>query len=337
MPAPKCRLGSSVMLLAGMMLLIAGCGLREFEYEFQAMSTQVRVTAYARYKPSWGELDAAAVAWVRQIDYRERDSATAVLNTVGSLSGGVEGSALLQAVLSDAVQVAERTGGAYDPTVLPLVRLWDFDGGGRLPDASAIKHAVSLVDYSTVDVTGPLMLAPGQQVDLGGIGKGAVVDLIADHLSKRGVERFLVEAGGDLLVSGLKPGERRWRIWVQHPRARGSALAIIEIGEADKRRAVVTSGDYERYVEVNGVRYHHILDPETGWPARESVSVTVIAGRAAVADALATGLFVVGPDGLAWFEGDADVQAIVVTEEDGVLAAHATDDFPVALDDLNLN
>lgn len=325
------------MLLAGVILLVTSCGLREFEYEFQAMSTQVRVTAYARYKPSWEELNEAAVTWVSQIDYREQDSAAAVLNTTGSLSGGVEGYALLQAVLIDAVQVAERTGGSYDPTVLPLVRLWDFDGGGRLPDVSAIHRAVSLIDYSTVDVSGPLMLAPGQEVDLGGIGKGVVVDLIADHLAERGVKRFLVEAGGDLLVSGLKPGNRPWRVWVQHPRKSESALAIIEIGEADKRRAVVTSGDYERYIEINGVRYHHILNPETGWPARESVSVTVIASRAAVADALATGLFVVGAGGLSWFEGDVDVQALVVTEEDDVLAAYATVDFPVIMADLELN
>ena len=100
---------------------------------------------------------------------------------------------------------------------------------------------------------------------------------------------------------------------------------------------MVTSGDYERYIEINGVRYHHILNPETGWPARESVSVTVIASRAAVADALATGLFVVGASGLSWFEGDVDVQALVVTEEDDVLTAHATVDFPVIMADLELN
>lgn len=301
------------------------------------MSTYVKVTAYARRAPAWDELHVATEAWVRQLDHREDGSATAVLNERGTLPTGSEGEALLRGVLSDAVRVAARTDGAYDPTILPMVRLWDFDAGGRLPSPEALASAASLVDYRTVRVTGALALAPGQQVDLGGVGKGAVVDLIADHLAGRGIKRFLVEAGGDLLVAGLKPGERPWRILVQHPRAPEAALAILEIGAAGERRAVITSGDYERYLEVDGVRYHHILDPATGRPARASVSVTVIAERAAEADALATGLFVAGPAGLRWFDGDAGVQALVVIEANGVLSAQATRDFPVPVDEMNLN
>ena len=301
------------------------------------MSTDVKVTVYARRAPSWKELHAATAAWVRQLDHRADGSATAILNETGELPVGSDGEALLRAVLVDAVRVAARTGGAYDPTILPVVRLWNFDATARLPEPEALAAAVSLVDYTAIRVTGALALAPGQQVDLGGVGKGAVVDLIADHLTERGIERFLVEAGGDLLVAGLKPGERRWRIAVQHPRAPEAELAILEIGAAGERRAVVTSGDYKRYVEADGVRYHHILDPATGWPARASVSVTVIAARAAEADALATGLFVAGPAGLSWFDDDAGVQALVITEADGVLSAHPTADFPVDPADLNLN
>ena len=319
------------------MLVLAGCGLREFRDEFSSMSTYVKVTAYARRAPAWEELHQATTAWVRQLDHRAAGSATAILNEKGMLPAGTEGEALLRAVLADAVRVAARTEGAYDPTILPVVRLWDFDTGGRLPSPEALASAVSLVDYTAVRVTGALALAPGQQVDLGGVGKGAVVDLIADHLAGQGIERFLVEAGGDLLVAGLKPGERPWRIWIQHPRTAEAALAILEIGAAGERRAVVTSGDYERSLEVDGVRYHHILDPKTGWPARASVSVTVIAERAAEADALATGLFVAGPAGLRWFEEDAGVQALVVTEADGELRAHATADFPVPVGELTLN
>ena len=328
------------------MLVLAGCGLREFRNEFSSMSTYVKVTAYARRAPSWEELHAATAAWARHLDHRATGSATAILNEKGMLPAGSEGEALLRGVLADAVRVAARTEGAYDPTILPVVRLWDFDDGrrpadsggdARLPAPEALAAAVSLVDYATVRVTGALALAPGQQVDLGGVGKGAVVDLIADHLAGQGIERFLVEAGGDLLVAGLKPGERRWRIWIQHPRAPDAALAILEIGAAGERRAVVTSGDYERYLEVDGVRYHHILDPATGRPARASVSVTVIAARAAEADALATGLFVAGPAGLRWFEDAAAAQALVVTGTDGELRAHATADFPVPVGELNLN
>ncbi len=301
------------------------------------MSTDVNVTVYARRAPSWDELHAAAAVWVRHLDHRQDGSAAAILNETGELPPGAAGEPLLRAVLADAVRAAARTGGAYDPTILPVVRLWDFDAGGRLPAAEELAAAVTLVDYTAIRVTGALALAPGRQVDLGGVGKGAVVDLIAGHLAERGVERFLVEAGGDLLVAGLKPGERRWRIAVQHPRGDALPLAVLEIGAAGERRAVVTSGDYERYLVVDGVRYHHILDPATGRPARASVSVTVIAARAAEADALATGLFVAGPAGLRWFDGDPGVQALVVTESGGALRAHATGDFPVAAGDLHLD
>lgn len=301
------------------------------------MSTDVQVTVYARRAPSWDELHAAAAVWARHLDHRRPGSAAAILNETGALPPGAAGEPLLRAVLADAVRAAERTGGAYDPTILPVARLWDFDAGGRLPAAEELAAAVALVDYTAIRVSGALALAPGRQVDLGGIGKGAVVDLIAGHLAERGVERLLVEAGGDLLVAGLKPGERRWRIAVQHPRGDALPLAVLEIGAAGERRAVVTSGDYERYLAVDGVRYHHILDPATGQPARASVSVTVIAARAAQADALATGLFVAGPAGLRWFDGDPGVQALVVTEAGGALRAHATGGFPAAVGDLNLD
>ncbi len=306
------------------------------------MSTDVRVTAYARRAPAWDELRAAAAVWAGHLDHRRDGSAAAVLNETGALPPGAAGEPLLRAVLTGAVRAAARTGGAFDPTILPVARLWDFDAGAgrtrdRLPAAEELAAAVALVDYTAIGVTGALSLAPGRQVDLGGIGKGAVVDLIAEHLAERGVERFLVEAGGDLLVAGLKPGERRWRIAVQHPRGDALPLAVLEIGAAGQRRAVVTSGDYERYVVVDGVRYHHILDPATGRPARASVSVTVIAAGAAEADALATGLFVAGPAGLRWFDGDPGVQALVVTESGGALRAHATGGFPAAVGDLNLD
>ena len=301
------------------------------------MSTQVAVTVYSRRSPAWEALHAATTEWVRQLDHRATGSATARLNETGMLRAGSEGEALLRTVLTDAVRIASRTEGAYDPTILPVVRLWDFDAGGRIPDPNELAVAVDLTDYVSIRTTGALVLAPGQEVDMGGVGKGAVVDLIADYLSSQGIERFLVEAGGDLLVSGLKPGERRWRIWVQHPREDSAPMAILEIGASGERRAVVTSGDYERYFEVDGVRYHHILNPSTGWPASAAVSVTVIATRAADADALATGLFVAGPAGLHWFDDDPTVQALVITEAGNELQAHATINFPIVSEDLNLN
>ena len=147
------------------------------------------------------------------------------------LPAGSEGEALLRTVLADAVRVAARTEGAYDPTILPVVRLWDFDDGGRLPSPEALASAVSLVDYTTVRVTGALALAPGQQVDLGGVGKGAVVDLRRRRRSPgRAGHRAVPDRGG------RRSAGRR-------PQAGRTPLAHLDTASAHSRGGAGDPGD----------------------------------------------------------------------------------------------
>ena len=128
-------------------------------------------------------------------------------------------------------------------------------------------------------------------LDLGAIAKGWAVDRAMEKLMARGIYNAIIDAGGDLRIIGSRPGKDFWRIGVQHPRDPGALLLTFDL----KDTAIVTSGDYERFFITDGVRYHHILDPSTGQPARGCQSVTVLAPTAAEADACATAAFVLGP------------------------------------------
>jgi thiamine biosynthesis lipoprotein len=242
-------------------------------------------------------------------------------------------------VVRTALAVAAESGGAFDPTILALTELWSFDTGGRLPDEDQIERARSRVDYSkvSIDPDGTVRLADGVRFDLGGIAKGAVVDLTADHLSALGYEDFLIDAGGDILISGLKQGHTPWRIAIRHPRNSQAVLGVLTLGRKDGRIAVVTSGDYERYFEQDGERYHHILDARTGYPARGLSSVTIIASTCALADALSTAVFVLGPEqGLELLERFPDAEGLLIAERDGDLFPWKTEGFPMELDSLEL-
>jgi thiamine biosynthesis lipoprotein len=167
---------------------------------------------------------------------------------------------------------------------------------------------------------------PEQRIGIGGIGKGWSVDRAAAVLESRGFFDYTVAGGGDLRVRGAKP-DGPWTIGIAHPRRTGGLIGRVRVD----RGSIVTSGDYQRFFEVDGVRYHHILDPRTGRPARGAVSVTVIAPDATAADALSTGLFVLGPArGIEVAEALPGVEALIVDER---LELHRTSGFPALLDE----
>jgi len=200
----------------------------------------------------------------------------------------------LEAVLRESVRIAELSRGAFDPTLAEVNRLWAFDEGGHLPDPATLAAAVSHVGWRDLQIdTGRARLdQPGCGVDLGGIAKGYAVDAGADLLVSRGVTGAIVNAGGDMRLIGLRPDGGPWRIGVQHPRDPDRLLEVIRATDC----AVVSSGDYERYFMVDGVRYHHIIDPHSGFPAAGCQEVTVVADRAMTADGLATAAFVLGAE-----------------------------------------
>jgi thiamine biosynthesis lipoprotein len=219
------------------------------------------------------------------------------------------------------VEIARETRGAFDPTFAACGRLWSFRDR-VIPERASIEHCRSLVDWHRIEISeNSVRLAdPGMRLGVAGIGKGYILDRAADVLRAHGMSDFTVDGGGDLVVSGRGP-DRPWTIGIAHPRRPG-LYGSIEVPPG----AVVTSGDYLQMFERDGRRYHHILDPRTGYPADRSVAVTVLAPDAATADALATGLFVLGPDvGLERVETMPGVEALFFDPD---LEVRASSGFP---------
>ena len=201
-------------------------------------------------------------------------------------------------VLALSVRYAEQTGGAFDPTVAPLVFLWGFSGGKRpvrLPDAATIEAAKRLVGYKHVIISekSAYLDMPGMAVDLGGIAKGYAVDVAYDKLVALGAEGFLINLGGNVRCRGKAESARPWTIGVRNPFEKEDLVGVVHLSTG---LAAATSGNYEQFVTIEGERYCHIIDPRTGLPVKGMAGVTVISETAVETDALSTALFVLGPE-----------------------------------------
>lgn len=219
----------------------------------------------------------------------------------------------LMRLLVESARAAELSAGAFDITFAGAGRLWDFKHPDpQPPTATAVAAALATVGHVRLildQAAGTAFLHdPGMRIGLGGIAKGYAVDRAAQVVAKHGFTNFAVNAGGDLCVRGRR-GERRWSVAIRDPRQADQHLAVIPVSNA----AVVTSGDYERFFIHQGRRYAHIIDPRTGWPVDHCQSVTVVAERTYWADALATAVFVLGPErGLALIESLPDAECLIV-------------------------
>ena len=193
------------------------------------------------------------------------------------------------ALFQKATEVYQNSNGSFDITVAPLSRLWGFlSGSHAIPDQRAISSTLELIGMDKTKIMDSrILLAPGASLDWGGIAKGFGIDLAAQAMVQLGILKGFVNAGGDLYCWGVNPEENSWQIGIKHPRKSGflGVLAISGLGAA-------TTGDYQRYFIEDGIRYHHVFDPKTGYPARSKQSVTVIGPEACLCDALSTAVFV---------------------------------------------
>lgn len=322
----------AALLLTIFALSLTACGETAAESETRtvyAMDTVMNLTVY-------GENAAAALESAEKelhtldeavLSRTAEGSELYALNTSNGETVECGADDILPALIETALTISDATEGAFDPTLAPVLDAWGFTKDERhVPSADELKELLSHTGCGKVALEKTadgwtVTLLDGAQLDLGGIAKGYAADLLRTQLEKEGVTSATLDLGGDVFVMGRKTDGSDWRIAVKDPADTESYLGVVSA--ADK--FIVTSGVYERYFEENGVRYHHILDPKTGCPAESGlVSVTVLCGNGAWADALSTACFVLGPDGALALRDDladqgTDFELILVTDDGRVL------------------
>ncbi|MBI4265273.1 MAG: FAD:protein FMN transferase [Acidobacteria bacterium] len=313
-------------------------GARLVERVHTTMGSELRLTA-------WTEDEAAAVAAFDEV-FREFERLDALMSVwrEGSdvvhinAAAGVRPVAVSPEtieVLRVARQVSEWTDGKFDVTFGALSGLWKFDAQNqddRIPDPAAVRARLPLIDYRDLEVdeqAGTAFLRrEGMSAHLGGIGKGYAADRASDILRRRGIRDFLIQSGGDLYAGGRR-GDRPWRVGIRDPRGPADqSFAALDLTDA----TFSTSGDYERFFMHGGRRYHHIIDPDLGEPTRGPRSVTIVADRAVLADALSTGVFLLGARaGMALIEKLPDIEGVIVSERNEVLVSSGLQDRLIRL------
>lgn len=263
-------------------------------------------------------------SYEKMLDHRAGGGALAIFNGRTTLDNGNE--KVLLALIKEAVQYANLTRGYFDPTILPLVELWGFDiKSPRLPSPEEIERTLPLVGYENALISEDGVKKPEWlKFDLSGIAKGKIVDLIRENLKEQGYRNFLIDAGGDIYVSGFNSSRKKWRIAIQDPEHMERFSGILEKTDT----AIVTSGDYENYFEEGGRIYTHLLNPHTGYPDSDCKSVTILASDTGFADAIATGVFVMGSQrGIAFLTENGIEGFIIYKTGDGKTETFSTSGF----------
>lgn len=317
------------LLAAFALLLLAGCApAQPLERTFFAMDTVMSVRLYQGGDES--TLDQAE-ARVRELEalwsVTEEGSEIYALNHDGAAELSPETADLLRTALG----MCERTNGALDISIYPVLRTWGFTTGEyAVPDEDTLAALLSKVDHTQIRQDGTWASLPeGMEIDLGSVAKGCTGWWLAYLLKEEGVTSALLDLGGNIQAIGAKPDGSPWRVAIRDPGGDGN-IGVVEVAD----QAVITSGGYERYFEEDGVRYWHILDPETGKPAHSGlVSVTVVGGTSAawgdagaVCDGLSTALFVMGrEEAVGFWRGHREEWGfeLILVEEDGSVTVTA--------------
>ena len=310
----KCLLLPSALTL----LLLSGCTsqtVSESRKNFFAMDTIMDFTIYGQ-EDLLDQTESMIRSLEAEMSVTNPASEIAAINENGY--GKVTGDT--SDLISAALSLCQRTDGALDISVYPIVRAWGFTTDHyQVPDDASIQALLPIVDYTQIDYqqdSGDIHLPDGMEIDLGSVAKGYAGQKAADFLKENGVTSGLLSLGGNIQAIGSKPDGSPWKIGIQDPFQNESPMMVLSVTD----KSVVTSGGYERYFQQDGKTYWHIMDPSTGYPAENGlVSVTIVGTDGMLCDGLSTSLFVMGLEKAADFWGSSDdFDAVFVTEDQTV-------------------
>lgn len=323
---------SVVLILLVLMLTACGKGISEESARktVVAMDTAITLTAYGKNSES---ALAEAEEEIYLIDTKmSRSNENGEIYPL-NINKSAEVSDETAFVISTALDVGKSTNGDFDITVAPIMDLWGFFGHSyRVPSESEIKERLKYVNYKNIELNGnSVHLKDNATIDLGGIAKGYASDRVKDIFREYDIESGLISFGSAIQAIGTKPDGSNWRIGITDPQNKDSHIARLEISD----KCVATSGSYEQAFEENGQKYHHIINPSTGYPSNSDLaSVSVICDSATVADALSTALFVMGLDkAIDCWKNSNDFDMILITDDNSVYITAPLEDSVVMLKD----
>ena len=303
-------------------LVLISCNAQAQEIQkrvVKLMGSRFEITVVAESKAEANEYIDMAISEITRIEKLisswDEDSQTSEINRQAGIAP-VKVSPELFDLIERALGISQLTDGAFDISYASMDRIWHFDGSmTEMPTSEEIKASVAKVGFQKVvlddEEHSVFLTEKGMKIGFGGIGKGYAADKAKALLKSRGVTAGIINASGDMTTWGKQPNGDEWKVAITNPLDKSKSFGLLPISNG----AVVTSGNYEKFVQFEGIRYAHIIDPRTGYPATGILSVTVFAPKAELADALATAVFVMGIEtGLNRINQLPKVECIIVDE-----------------------
>lgn len=245
----------------------------------------------------------------------------------------VEIDSIFRVIFNKSMEVSERTNGAFDITVMPLINAWGFGNeSSQQIDSSLIDSLKQLVGYEKITIRNNIVVKddPRIMIDYNAIAQGFTCDIIGAFFQQHGINNYLIDVGGEVLAKGQKPGGKSWIVAVEKPADNSDSEREIQVSIKLKDKALATSGNYRAYIVKDGKRYSHTIDPSNGYPVNHSVlSVSVIANQCMTADAFATAFMVMGLDKIMTFlDANNDLEAYIIYDDNGSNKIWKSDGFP---------
>ena len=313
-------------------LVISGCSIREpVRINGMAQGTYFAVTYYDDEKRDFGpRIDSILKAFDLSVSIWEPGS---VISRINRDDTTVVADRWFLDIFDKSLAIAEETGGAFDPTVAPLVNAWGFGFEGEMVmDTARVDSLLQYVGFEKVWIEDGRVRKelPGIRLDFNAIAQGYSVDVISAFLESKGIENYLVDVGGEVYASGEKPGGKHWVVGIERPAKVKDDTRMIQTTVELKDMALATSGNYRKYYEVEGMRYSHSINPATGFPVNHTLlSVTVMDDNCWAADAYATAFMIMGQEkSLEFILANGGPEAYFITSEaDGTFGVFATKGF----------